>query len=146
MAQHTTYLKNDKNEKLTIKDARLFSELNDGVQEFFIDVTYNYETLEYEKELHIPKIKLPLNSSSLALIHDDGLDHMYRGVPFYKPIDRYYIKAGTECQMPVSIEYDEKYGQDIAYTEKLIREKTRDMTISEIEKKLGYKIRIVKEK
>lgn len=35
---------------------------------------------------------------------------------------------------------------DPGYTIKTIREKVHDVTIEEIEKKLGYKIRIVKEK
>lgn len=113
-----------------VKTAKLYYE--DG--KYYIDATYIYEDDAVVKEINFPKICIPLEKL------EGGIN--YTEKPF-SPLSKYalvgHIKLG-------GVAFGLGYKDGVLGTEKIIKEKTRDMTISEIEKKLGYKIRIVKEK
>ena len=127
----------------SVKSAKLYKEKDN----YYIDVSYLYEDDRVIKELNIPKIALPLTTYSQLVIdaawdHDDFLTDM-RGMRMYDfPVRTVrYLRIGSDgCRLRI-------YGKEgIYYTEKIIKEKTQEMTIEEIEKKLGHKIKIVGKK
>lgn len=117
-------------EEIKVKKAKLYEE--DG--RYYIDVTYLCEDNRVIKEAHFPKMPIPLENWM-------GNVNTELGVSTYgfTPAPTYSIKLGR-LLMPL----ERKDGT--AYTEKIIEEKTQEMTIEEIENKLGHKIKIVNEK
>lgn len=116
--------------EIKVKEAGLYCE--DG--KYYIDATYTCEDDATVKEVHFPKIHMPLEE------FEGDVDYVWKAASsWYEPVRSCKrIKLGN-----VSFPLEECKG--VTHTEKIVKEKTRDMTISEIEKKLGYKIRIVKE-
>ena len=93
---------------------------------YYLDVSYIIDTLSERVRLHIPKISLPINPYSVRLMHES----------------RY---ADPKCEVDVGygvakVELDD----DGAYFYlTVLEEKVQEMTVAEIEEKLGYKIKIV---
>ena len=113
--------------KLT--DLQLFKE--DG--KYYFHVKYEFEDEEGVKELEIPKLRIPICNKGIVRISNDLID---------RKTVRAQIGFGCENVM-VPGTVDDIEG--VAWVEKILKEKTHEMTVSEIEKKLGYKIKIVSE-
>ena len=110
--------------KNTIKNAKLIKE--DG--QLYLDLTMTVEDEHSIKEVYIPKVKLGIGNYGFEITTTSPYE--------LKP--EYYIDfVGNKFEC---MEVDH-----VAYTVKVIKEKAKEMTISEIEKKLGYKIKIVGE-
>lgn len=96
---------------------------------YYLDVTYTVETPEEIKEINIPKVMLGLNNHSFTITRRRdyvyGLYHMFAD-----------IGLGNKDLLDQKGDY---------FTEKLIETKTKEMTLDEIEKKLGHKVKIINE-
>lgn len=107
----------------TIKDAKIINENG----RLYVDLTVISDDEHSIREINIPRIALPIfNTSHIGLVHDS--------------YERCYTIDFGMGELPVMENKD-----GVSYTVKIIKEKRKEMTISEIEKKLGYKIKIVSE-
>lgn len=117
----------DKNfQNIKLKNVSLNENINtDGTKQFYLSLTYIYQ--DNKKNIHkinIPKINLSLENPSLNLLSSN-----------YPKIDF--------GDMNFVIEKNEK-GEIL--TDKIIKYHYEEMTIEEIQEKLGYKIKIVDKK
>lgn len=123
---------------IKVKKANLYKEDD----KWYINATYFYEDDRYKKEINIPKIHIPLEQ------FEGDVDMTYSDTPFRRNpcLVEYQARFGNLI-MPLELADVGLKGQEpVPYTEKIIEEKTQEMTIDEIEKKLGYKIKIVNKK
>lgn len=112
----------------------------------YLDATYIQKNGNNISEINVPKIKLPFAIGDLntIVVNDYGRLWDLEG--------RSYIEAG-HCIFPIEkvcetkhMDKDECPIGGVYYTLKVIKEEAREMTIEEIEKELGYKIKIISKK
>lgn len=123
--------------KQKLKDVKLYKEDNT----YFLDVTYLEDTDLYVKEVNIPKVLLPINNTF-------SLDISYEGeIGSPRITEKVELNLPFDIKLPVykegASEFSCLYGH--YFTEKIIKEKTKEMTLSEIEKKLGHKVKLISE-
>lgn len=83
------------------------------------------------RQLDVPKIRLNID-----------LDRVY----IETESDPYYFKNMAWINLGfgrLPLDFVDYNGQKVMYTEKILEEKYTEMTMDEIEKKLGYKVKIV---
>lgn len=102
---------------------------------YFLSATYRLESESDVRELNIPRIRLPIKSNDLTIKDTRGIScwndrHMVADLGFG------FLTMG--CL--------ERDGHYVYFTETVIEEKTHEMTLDEIEKKLGYKVKIINKK
>ena len=99
---------------------------------YYLAATYRVEDDHAIREIDIPKIRLSLDKKrfSIKLEHDPYACHRVG-----------YVNLGFgELPLDWDVTSD---GQAYLYTDKILEEKYTEMTLDEIEKKLGHKIKIV---
>lgn len=99
----------------------------------FMSLTYEIEDAHVIKEIHIPKIATCIaTDKDLSISHSTTSRGSVYDVELHAGTIRYQLfKDNTE---------------DVYLTEKILYEKPTEMTLEEIEKKLGYKVKIVSKK
>lgn len=124
----------------TIKEVKIYEEK--GFQ--FLSIRYLIEDDTSVKEFHLPKVRLPIEYADLNHEYNQlGSNTRYDTVNLVLPGKELEVQTGD-----ATFHVDgriEKY-KEVKYACKVIEEKTKDMTIEEIEKKLGHKIKIVNKK
>lgn len=130
--------------KKEIKNARIYKEA-DG--RYYIDLRYTEEDDRKITETHIPKLHIPLESGHINTFNicsfdpgqgrETGADYVFGNHAFrmYEGVSTFRTEDGEL----------ELY-KNVLFTKKVIEEKVQEMTLSEIEKKLGYKVKIISEK
>lgn len=121
-----------------LKDLKLYEENG----QYYLDATYVKESLNQIAEIHVPKIQLPFISS--------GCDTITINQGTYCNIyNKAYIEVGIYT-FPIEKVYETKHAKadvlsdnGVYYTWKFIDEKTKEMTLEEIEQKFGHKIKLV---
>ena len=103
--------------------------------QYYLRAVYDQEDSYRKTELIIPKIMLPI--SNYPVIKKEGHEWNFRPESFAN------IGFG-DMQLGKGASYSDT--PECCYTIKIIEEKTRTMTLSEIEEKLGYRINLVAEK
>lgn len=101
--------------------------LNSDSLGYYLSAKYNIENNESIRELDIPKIRLPVTMRAVTIRQEAGFyshPEANIGFGFFE-----LSHDGTR---------DEVY-----FTETVLKEKTKEMTIAEIEKELGYKVKII---
>ena len=113
-------------QEVNIKNVKLIHKEPYG---YCLDITYQVEDDTEIREVHIPYLQLPLNSNRLVIRNDwDEYCNFYvADVGFGK------------TRMFGSVARD----RGECYTIKVLKTKTKEMTLEEIEKKLGHKVKIV---
>lgn len=100
---------------------------------YYIDVLYEMEDKKGIYEMHIPRIGLPICDCRIPDVHSE--------LHFNEP---------TACilvdDLPLIKDKTVHTSSHVCWSIKTLEEKCQEMTISEIEKKLGYKIKIVNDK
>ena len=115
----------DLNHKIDLIDVKLRKDESLG---YCIGVTYRIETPEQIREVRIPKIQLRINH------HEFTMKTWYEEYGFDTGV---VADVGFgECEVCESQRGD-------YYTDTIIETKTKEMTLEEIEKKLGHKVKIV---
>ena len=115
----------DLNHKVDLVDVELHKDETLG---YCIGVVYRIETPGQIRELRIPKIRLGINP------HELNIETWYEEYGFGNGV---VADVGFgECEV-----YEEQRGH--YYTDTIIETKTKEMTLEEIEKKLGHKVKIV---
>lgn len=116
-------------------------ELVEDDGQYYLSVEYLIEDANRIEKLTIPRVEIPFNSKIMPELIEE-----YEDSPFITPMfdERMFpprvhrcIKTGYGNTMKIA-KLD-----GISYTVETIKEKEHEMTIEEIEKKLGYKIKIV---
>jgi len=103
---------------------------HDTDEGYYLSVTYICENDREKYRLSIPKIKLPICVDKVSITRD---------------YDSYFGQSYTaNLGFGGLVMEPDKNG--VCYTESILETKVHEMTISEIEKKLGYKIKIVNDK
>lgn len=113
----------DKDTKMKLTKAKL----NNDQYGYSLALTYQVETLDSVTELHIPRVELVLKDGFITIERKSSL--LY----------------GEEVDTDVGFGMTRLFpGDDGSYfTTKVIKTKTKEMTLEEIEKKLGHKVKIV---
>lgn len=93
---------------------------------YFLDMTYQVETPAKIEEIHLPMVRLPINTKRFILKTDDG---------FLRPT------AVADVGFGIANLYQNK--DRVYYTIETKEIKTKEMTLEEIEEKLGHKVKIV---
>ena len=102
---------------------------------YFLSATYRLESESDVRELNIPRIRLPIKSNDLTIKDTRGLSCWN---------DRYMVAdLGFGYLTMGCLKTDD---HDVYFTETVIEEKTHEMTLDDIEKKLGYKVKIINKK
>lgn len=126
------------NKNVFLKERKVFEEDN----HLYLKLVYEYEDERGVHELIIPKIDLEIRTDCLPTISHD----YYAG-----PMDilNYYINRGSDTFILLRDDVVvRKNGvrlacENAAYVINTLKEKPKEMTIAEIEKKLGYKVKLV---
>ena len=105
----------------SLKSAKIYYENGDP----FMKLVYTYDDEDGGHEITFPKVEFPFPTQNIPSINHHG--------PFNATIDVSSIK-NLFCK-------DEVY-----YTDKLVNPMPREMTMEEIEKTLGYPVKIVSER
>ena len=95
-----------------------------------LDLTYKIETLETIEHLHIPRLVLPITNHSVSIDH--------KVIPYSTGAAEYYCADIGFGEMRLAP--DDKGNE---FTVTVVETKTKEMTLKEIEKKLGHKVKIV---
>ena len=121
-----------KNErKHELKGIQLFEEYG----QYYLKLKYILEDEHSVRELEIPKVELPFNAALYPYIYSKFS---------YGSENRYTLQSSYG--EPLNIRPIKPLARNpVCYTETVIKEKHKEMTLAEIEKKLGYKIKIVAE-
>lgn len=115
--------------KCELKDLGLVKDEN--TNEYYLTATYRVEDENEIRGVTIPKIKLPVVQDSLMVDVDTKSTRLFPDVSIA-------MGFGT---------LDIEYGKDGKwFYETVIHEKVHEMTLEEVEKKLGHKVKIVSEK
>lgn len=110
--------------KSQIKDLTIYKDSTDN--QYYLSIIYTVETEEAIYEYHIPKIHLPICDINGCPATRYTADEMYIDIGF-----------GKLLVIPDK--------DNIHYVVRKIKDKTKKMTLKEIEKKLGCKIELVSE-
>lgn len=108
--------------KVTLKNVELVEE---KTGEIYLDLTYRCEDDKHIKEVHMPRVRLDLSWNGDIDLGDE----------------RATICLGDDNRYEL---YDTN--TEARFTIRIIEEKVQELTLTEIEKKLGYKIKIVNDK
>lgn len=123
-----------------VKNVELIKE--DG--NYYLDITYELENDSRVEELHIPRAKIPFCGDAFPEIKSEdkfGDPFEYLGRHISVPvIEKVTLNTGSCNDLALKRDKD-----GYRYTIKTIKEKTQEMTLAEIEKKLGHKIKIISE-
>lgn len=122
------------------KNAKLKDlQLHEKKGSYYLSAVYEYENESGVYELSIPKMKLNIG---IPKIHTAATFKVGCAFDIYK-LDNFITLANADIGFG-----DLPLGRVDGYTHKItiVKEKTRKMTLSEVEKKLGYKIELVSDK
>lgn len=130
------------NKNVVLKERKVFEEDN----LLYLKLVYEYEDEHGVYELIIPKLDLKIRTDCLPTINHN---HKY----FSGPLDifNYYIDRYSDRFLLLRDDVAvRKNGvtltaENAAYVINTLKEKSKEMTITEIEKKLGYKVKLVSE-
>ena len=102
--------------------------LNKDKDGYFLSVEYRTETAADIRKIRIPNMRLPINTHWFMMSHERGF---------------YDWDTFTACDIGFGhMRLDSDKNGCQWYCE-IIEEKTKEMTLEEIEKKLGHKVKIV---
>lgn len=126
------------NKNVVVKKHETFIENN----RLYLKLVYEYEDDHGVYELIIPKIDLEIHTDCLPTINHDP----YTG---YMDILNYYINRYSDTFILLRDDVEVKKNgvtltcEKAAYVVNTLKEKPQEMTIADIEKKLGYKVKLV---
>lgn len=128
-------MKNEKTHKLTN------IELVEDDGQYYLSVEYLIEDANRIEKITIPRVEIPFNSKVMPELTEEynepdcGIGTF--GERLFIPRVNRYIRTGYGNTMRIA------KVDGVSYTIETIKEKEHEMTIEEIEKKLGYKVKIV---
>lgn len=122
-------------DKTQLKRIQLRKSKDDICCPYYLDVIYEAENEKGVYELHIPHIEIPLQIDRIPTIHVENNGFMS---------DTCCIEW-LDSRMHTRMD-NTKHDVKGFYSLKTLKEKRQEMTLEEVEKKLGYKIKLVTKK
>lgn len=123
-----------------VKSAKLFKEID----MYYLDLRYVVEDDKEIREYHIPKVRIPLEISSLIVDNYGSYEESAN------KCSNVYIKLPSERLLCFMGEATFPHAltdpiPDVLYAKRIIKDKTApvEMTMDEIEKQLGHKVKII---
>lgn len=104
--------------------------------EWRMELTYTYKAKDGKHEVTIPACEFPVNPNNLCIYQE--FDNTAYGV--LRPT--YYLEGASALEL---FQIRNRYGTKYVLTDKLVEPRVEEMTIAQIEKELGYKVKIVNE-
>lgn len=105
--------------------------LNQDDTGYFLSATFKVETEHSIREIDIPKIQLNINPYKVCIETE------------YSPYSKREMPSINLGFGWLPLGRSDFEGHEVFFTEKILEEKYTEMTLDEIEKKLGYKVKIV---
>lgn len=102
--------------------------LNQDEHGYYLTAVYEYEDLETKRAVTFHKIRLPISRHDAIVSHE------------YSPYSLSYVTNVDIGLGPMQMGLNKDC---IYFTDKVLETKTREMTLEEIEKQLGHKVKIV---
>lgn len=124
-----------------LKNLELYREGNN----YYLKATYEIERDAGIYEAIIPKIDLNIDASFVPRVNIDYVRDDHSGILGCNPLATVQLSKYGPVTNLCKGKTDHLVGE-CYYTEKLIKSKVKEMTIEEIEKKLGHPVKIVKSK
>lgn len=124
-----------------------YTTLDEETDRMYLHLSYTFFDKEGNKhELIIPKIKLPFRETELPKIisNEYPVGLRIRNVDYYIPTDDLPIERHDG--IVTDYKGNEHPYKDVAYIDRIVEYAVKEMTQEEIEKELGYKVKIVSEK
>lgn len=115
---------------MTVKDLQLYKENN----KWYLAAVFNYEDKKGYYEISVPKIELPIYNCQIS--NESSYDVLY-GYQNTAKVDFGFCVLNA---IPVDADKHETL-----FTMKCIEEKIHPVTLTEIEKELGYRIKLKEE-
>lgn len=119
-------------QKHELKNIELYEEDND----YYLRLKYILEDDYKIQELEIPKVWIPFCKDGNPILNHSFNPRSIRG--------ECKLVTGYECELELKPHKDPRK-DCIFYTYTILKEKPQEMTLAEIEEKLGYKVKIVSE-
>lgn len=116
---------------LKLKDLQLYKELND---KYYLSAVFDQEDETGFYEISVPKILFPIAPNC-------SMDVDTNTTIFGDRYDYVAVDFGIVRLYAEPFDYKKNF-----YTKKLISEKTHEMTLEEIERELGYRIKLKESK
>lgn len=116
-----------------VKNLKLHKDRND--KQYYLSLEYEYENDRGKYLIEIPRIDICCEDDSLELEHDYFTRRTHATIGHLQNI---CLRRVRDNDSDIYREYDHKIST--------LEEKTHEMTLDEIEKKLGYKVKIVNNK
>jgi len=121
------------NAKSELKDIQFYEENG----QYYLRLKYILEDDYRIEELEIPKVRIPFYKDGYPIVN-------YSYHPDWNRKEECYLLTGPEPGLDV-MSGETSEANHAFYTRKILKEKPKEMTLAEIEKKLGYKVKIVSE-
>ena len=117
--------------------------------EWFLELTYDYDADDGEHTLIIPKARLPIANTRLPIFTSvpNGICGFYG--EDVVTIDTIGYSSCSDTRIFSGVVTDPRNEEQLnacMYADILVKPKVREMTLEEIEKKLGYKVKVVAKK
>jgi hypothetical protein len=109
-------------------------ELHKDEYGYYLSIKFLVENDHSIREVVVPKIRLPIATHNITLTRE--FDHFIN-----HEFARIDLGFGE-----LNLDHEVVDGMDILFKETVLKEKYTEMTIEDIEKKLGYKVKIVGER
>lgn len=109
--------------------------------ELYLRMVYEYEAKDGVHELHIPKMRLGIFGDKLPVIGREYMSNIWRAGCGLHEFQLYEADFEVPDKNGNLQKLNERYFADV-----LVKENPVEMTLEEIEKEIGYKIKIVSEK
>ena len=111
----------------------------------FLCLSYLYDDEKGTHEFLMPKIDLGLSPISFSLIKDPYGKLL---TPYGEPCTAAYLLKDDGCKFLLLPKYVPVDGANraVSYIDKIIKPAVHEMTLEEIEKELGYSVKIVNKK
>lgn len=114
----------------------------DNYLKWFLRLRYEYEDTDGEHVLIVPKVTLPFVSDRLPAFNIFAAEASSAGS--IEMINFEHGRASSEIHFGIAKDpRDELIMRPCTYADILVKPKIHEMTIEEIEKELGYKVKVI---
>lgn len=120
-----------------LKEAKTYQDISGN---WFISLTYSYDDTDGRHELIYPKVELPFASKIFPNVYTED-DCWFEPRMFMTTYCNHIVYKGAPTDPRTGETLDACHMVDI-----LVEPKIHEMTLDEIENKLGYKVKIVSDK
>lgn len=122
---------------------------------YYLNIRYEVEDDNNIREFHIPRVRIPLENAPLITITPEPLEYdfktfMYDNKKIISPMcsDAFYLDLKNSilpCMPSTATFTGMKPLENVCYASRIIKDKTApvEMTMDEIEKQLGHKVKII---